>query len=183
MSRLNDISLVAQVVVFKNTKAFDRLVQKYQSPVRRFFLHLTCGDSELSDDLAQDTFIKAYTHIASFQNLSSFSTWLYRIAYNVFYDYIRSRKETAELNTREVDAFNSTEQENVGRKMDIYQSLNTLKEVERTCITLFYMEDVSIDKIAGITGLPAGTVKSHLSRGKDKLAAYLKQNGYDRSRQ
>ena len=60
MSQLNDISLVAQVVVFKNTRAFDQLVKKYQSPVRRFFLNLTCGDSELSDDLAQDTFIKAY---------------------------------------------------------------------------------------------------------------------------
>lgn len=97
MSQLNDISLVAQVVVFKNTRAFDQLVQKYQSPVRRFFLHLTCGDSELSDDLAQDTFIKAYTNLASFRNLSSFSTWLYRIAYNIFYDYIRSRKEMADL--------------------------------------------------------------------------------------
>ena len=89
---MGDISLVAQVVVFHNTRAFDQLVKKYQSPVRRFFLHQTCGDSELSDDLAQDTFIKAYTNIASFKNLSSFSTWLYRIAYNVFYDYIRSRK-------------------------------------------------------------------------------------------
>ena len=59
MSQLNDISLVAQVVVFRNTRAFDRLVGKYQSSVRRFFLHLTCGDSELSDDLAQDTFIKS----------------------------------------------------------------------------------------------------------------------------
>ena len=59
MSQLNDISLVAQVVVFRNTRAFDRLVGKYKSSVRRFFLHLTCGDSELSDDLAQDTFIKA----------------------------------------------------------------------------------------------------------------------------
>ena len=70
MSQLNDISLVAQVVVFRNTRAFDRLVGKYQSSVRRFFLHLTCGDSELSDDLAQDTFIKAYTNLASFKNLS-----------------------------------------------------------------------------------------------------------------
>ena len=179
MSQMGDISLVAQVVVFHNTRAFDQLVKKYQSPVRRFFLHQTCGDSELSDDLAQDTFIKAYTNIASFKNLSSFSTWLYRIAYNVFYDYIRSRKEMAGLDTTEIDAINSTEQENVGQKMDVYQSLKTLKDVERTCITLFYMEDLSIDKIAGITGIPAGTVKSHLSRGKDKLATYLKQNGYD----
>ena len=183
MSQLNDISLVAQVVVFKNTRAFDQLVKKYQSPVRRFFLNLTCGDSELNDDLAQDTFIKTYTNLSSFHNLSSFSTWLYRIAYNVFYDYIRSRKEMAGLDTTEIDAINSTEQENVGQKMDVYQSLKTLKDVERTCITLFYMEDLSIDKIAGITGIPAGTVKSHLSRGKDKLATYLKQNGYDRNRQ
>lgn len=182
MSQLNDISLVAQVVVLKNTKAFDQLVRKYQSPIRRFFLNLTCGDSELSDDLAQDTFIKAYTNIASFKNLSSFSTWLYRIAYNVFYDYIRNRKETMDLDAREVDANSSTEQVNVGTKMDVYQSLKTLKEMERTCITLFYMEDISIEKIAGITGCPAGTVKSHLSRAKEKLATYLKQNGYDGNR-
>ena len=51
MSQMGDISLVAQVVVFHNTRAFDQLVKKYQSPVRRFFLHQTCGDSELSDDL------------------------------------------------------------------------------------------------------------------------------------
>lgn len=182
MSQLNDISLVAQVVVLKNTKAFDQLVRKYQSPIRRFFLNLTCGDSELSDDLAQDTFIKAYTNMASFKNLSSFSTWLYRIAYNVFYDYIRNRKETMDLDAREVDANSSTEQVNVGAKMDVYQSLKTLKEMERICITLFYMEDISIEKIAGITGCPAGTVKSHLSRGKEKLATYLKQNGYDGNR-
>lgn len=179
MNRLNDIALVAQVVVLHNTKAFDQLVRKYQSPVRRFFLHQTCGDGPLSDDLAQDTFIKAYTSLSSFQGLSNFSTWLYRIAYNVFYDYIRSRKETDDLDTYQVDACHSIHQKDVGQEMDIYRALATLKEIERTCITLFYMEDQSIEKIAGITGCPAGTVKSHLSRGKQKLATYLKQNGYD----
>lgn len=179
MGQLNDISLVAQVVVFQNTRAFDTLVKKYQSPIRRFFLHLTCGDGELSDDLAQDTFIKAYTCLSSFKNLSSFSTWLYRIAYNVFYDYIRTRKETADLDAREVDANLHTTQQDIGKEMDIYCALMTLKEIERTCITLFYMEDLRIDKIASITGCPEGTVKSHLARAKDKMANYLKQNGYD----
>ena len=159
MNQLNDISLVAQVVVFRNTKAFDQLVQKYQSPIRRFFLNQTCGNGELSDDLAQDTFIKAYTNITSFKNLSNFSTWLYRIAYNVFYDYIRSQKQTADLDAREIDNNYCTEQINVGQKMDVYQALGQLKETERTCITLFYMEDVSIDKISTITGIPTGTVK------------------------
>lgn len=180
MSQLNDISLVAQVVVFQNSKAFDQLVKKYQSAVRRFFLHQTCGDSELSDDLAQDTFIKAYINIASFKNLSSFSTWLYRIAYNVFYDYIRNRKEADTLDAYQVDAQCSTQQKDVGQHMDIYHALSTLKEMERICITLFYMEDQSIEKIADIIKCPTGTVKSHLSRAKDKMAVYLKQNGYDR---
>ena len=179
MSQINDIALVTQVVVFNNKRAFDTLVKKYQSPVRRFFLHQTLGDEELSDDLAQETFIKAYTHIASFRNLSSFSTWLYRIAYNIFYDYIRTRKETSGLEDWEVDASYQTAQRDVGQKMDIYRGLAQLKEAERTCITLYYMEDLAIDKISTITGLPSGTVKSHLSRGKEKLANFLKNNGYD----
>ena len=179
MSQINDISLVAQVVVFKNTRAFNQLVQKYQSPIRRFFLNLTCGDSDLSDDLAQDTFIKAYTSIATFKNLSNFSTWLYRIAYNVFYDYIRSKKETSGLEDWGIDASYQVEQTKVGEQMDIYRGLSRLKEAERTCITLFFMEDLPIEKIAIVTGMPAGTVKSHLSRGKEKLSNFLKQNGYD----
>ena len=173
---MGDISLVAQVVVFHNTRAFDQLVKKYQSPVRRFFLHQTCGDSELSDDLAQDTFIKAYTTSLRSRICPASQPGSTVLPITFFYDYIRSRKETADLDTREIDAINSTEQENIGQKMDVYQSLKMLKEVERTCITLFYMEDISIDKIAGIVGVPSGTVKSHLSRGKEKLATYLKQN-------
>ena len=179
MSQLNDIALVAQVVVLGNKRAFDSLVKKYQSPVRRFFLHQTLGDEELSDDLAQETFIKAYTHLASFKNLSNFSTWLFRIAYNIFYDYIRNRKETSGLEDWEVDATYQTEQRRIGEEMDIYRGLSILKEAERTCITLRYMEDLSVDKIANITGMPSGTVKSHLSRGKEKLANFLKQNGYE----
>ncbi len=179
MKQFDDLSLIAQVVVFHNTRAFDQLVKKYQSPIRRFFLNLTCGDNELSDDLAQDTFIKAYTNLATFKNLSNFSTWLYRIAYNIFYDYLRSRKETADLDTREVDTNWITTQKDIGQEMDVYRGLAILKDIERTCITLFYMEDQSIEKIAGITGCPSGTIKSHLSRGKEKMATYLKQNGYD----
>ena len=98
MATLTDISLVAQVAVLGNKRAFDELVRRYQSPVRRFFLHQTLGDSQLSDDLAQDTFIKAYTSIGSFRGIASFQTWLMRIAYNVFYDYCRKmRNEKLEM--------------------------------------------------------------------------------------
>ncbi len=182
MSQLNDIALIAQVVMMKSDRAFEQLVNKYQSPVRRFFMYLTCGDAPLSDDLAQETFIKVYTGLSSFKNVSKFSTWLYRIAYNIYYDYLRTQKETVDLDAVATDNRYYTEQVNVGSRMDVYSALNKLKAAERTCITLFYIDDLSIDKIADITGLPTGTVKSHLSRGKEKMAQFLKENGYDGNR-
>jgi len=175
MVSLTDISLVAQVAVFGNKRAFDELVRRYQSPVRRFFLHQTLGDSQLSDDLAQDTFIKAYLNIASFRGIASFQTWLMRIAYNVFYDYRRK----AQIQTQP-EPLSLGEGMGVGLKMDLYAALSQLKADERTCITLQLIDGYDIAAIAKITGIKEGTVKSHLSRGKEKLANYLRQNGYDR---
>lgn len=170
-----DISLVAQVAVLGKRRAFDEIVRRYQSPVRRFFLHQTLGDEQLSDDLAQDTFIKAYTNIGKFRGLASFQTWLMRIAYNVFYDYTRSHKQLADMdNVPERQSL----QESPTLKMDLYHALALLKPDERTCITLQLIDGYDIAGIAKITQMKEGTVKSHLSRGKEKLANYLKQNGY-----
>ena len=186
MAVLGDIALVTQVAVFQNKKAFDQLVRKYQSPVRRFFLNQTMGDEMLSDDLAQETFIKAYVNITKFRGMSSFSTWLMRIAYNVFYDEMRKRKvESDELkeNTQVADAPLTSHLSPLTStlKMDIYAALALLKPDERTCITLQLIDGYPIDEISKITGIPGNTVKSHLKRGKDKLANYLRENGYDRS--
>ncbi len=182
-----DISLVAQVAVFGNRRAFDELVRRYQSPVRRFFLSQTLGDSQLSDDLAQDTFIKAYTNIRSFRGLASFQTWLMRIAYNVFYDHCRKmRNEKLEMSNVNVEikndsvAHSSFLTSHSSFQMDLYAALALLKPDERTCITLQLIDGYDIAGIAKITGLKEGTVKSHLSRGKEKLATYLRENGYDR---
>lgn len=174
MASLTDISLVAQVAVLGNRRAFDELVRRYQSPVRRFFLHQTLGDEQLSDDLAQDTFIKAYTNIGKFRGLASFQTWLMRIAYNVFYDYTRSKKQTDDIDGIQQPSLQTSTV--VG--MDVYEALRLLKSEERTCITLQLIDGYDIAGIARITGIKEGTVKSHLSRGKEKLANYLKQNGY-----
>ena len=176
MAAFSDISLVAQVAVFGNKRAFDELVRRYQSPVRKFFLNQTLGDSQLSDDLAQDTFIKAYTNIASFKGLASFQTWIMRIAYNVYYDYTRRHRITEDV---DVVPQRSSSGAQTALQMDIYAALALLKPDERSCITLQLIEGYDIAGIAKITGMKEGTVKSHLSRGKEKLATYLRQNGYD----
>jgi RNA polymerase sigma-70 factor (ECF subfamily) len=180
VAELNDIALVTQVAVFHNKRAFDQLVRKYQSPVRRFFLNQTLGDEQLSDDLAQETFIKAYLNITKFRGLSSFSTWLMRIAYNVFYDDVRARKQTEDVDTSISALRQSASAGDSNLKMDIYAALALLKPDERTCITLQLIDGYPIDQISKITGVPENTVKSHLRRGKEKMTIYLKQNGYDR---
>ena len=179
MAELSDIALVTQVAVLHNKKAFDQLVRKYQSPVRRFFLNQTLGDEQLSDDLAQETFIKAYVNITKFRGMSSFSTWLMRIAYNVFYDDVRSRKQTDDIDNSSAMRQSSNSGDS-NLKMDIHAALALLKPDERTCITLQLIDGYPIDQISKITGMNENTVKSHLKRGKDKMANYLKENGYDR---
>ena len=179
MADLSDISLVTQVAVLHNKKAFDQLVRKYQSPVRRFFLNQTLGDEQLSDDLAQETFIKAYVNITKFRGMSSFSTWLMRIAYNVFYDDVRSRKQTEDIDTSSA-VRQSSKSGDSNLKMDIHAALALLKPDERSCITLQLIDGYPVDQISKITGINENTVKSYLKRGKDKMANYLKENGYDR---
>lgn len=180
MSKLNDLALITQILVFRNTQAFDRIVEKYQSPIRRFLLNLTSGDEELSNDLAQDTFIKAYTNLSSFKGLSSFKTWLFRIAYNIYYDYIRSRKATGFIEEQKTVAKKESQLPETDLKLDLHKALQMLSAIERTCVILKLQEGLSIEQIVKITQIPQGTVKSHISRGKNKLANYLKQNGYER---
>lgn len=177
MDKFDDISLVTQVAVFHNRQSFDKLVRKYQSPVRRFLLNQTGGDSQLSDDLAQDTFMKAYTRIGQFQGKASFLTWLYRIAYNVYYDYMRSLHSTQDIDAVPASA-RAKGNSDCELKMDLQGALGVLSHNERVCITLQLIEGQPVDKIALITKMPVNTVKSHLARGKKKLVAYLKDNGY-----
>lgn len=176
MQPLTDFALITQVTMMGNRRAFDQLVVRYQSPVRRFFLHQTLGDEPLSDDLAQDTFIKAWRNIGSFRAMSSFQTWLMRIAYNVFYDYVRNRKTTSDIDNVAEPMTNGSS--NPSLQMDLYHALSQLKPDERTCITLQLVDGYKIDQIAKITNMKEGTVKSILFRGKEKLTKYLKQNGY-----
>ena len=99
-----------------------------------------------------------------------------RIAYNVFYDYVRNRKTTSDIDNVAEPMTNGNS--NPSLQMDLYHALSLLKPDERTCITLQLVDGYKIDQIAKITDMKEGTVKSILFRGKEKLTKYLKQNGY-----
>lgn len=152
---------------------FIDLVRVEQEPLRRFLLALCNGDAALADDIAQDALVRAYVASGSFLGLSKFSTWLFRIAYNCYIDHHRkTRLDEASVEAAlAVPADESTDA--AFRYQPLYQALERLPEKEKAAIALFYFEDRSIKEIASILDMPQGTVKYHLSLGRNHLKQYI----------
>lgn len=157
-----------------NREHFVRMVEQTQGPLRRFLCVLCGGNAFLADDLAQETLLKAYLHFGSFSGRSRFSTWLFRIGYRCFCDHCRSAAgpEPADLNDGRFARL-PAETDASGGYRELYRAIGDLSEAERTAVTLFYLEERSVREIAEITGMPSGTVRSHLSRARSRLRERL----------
>jgi len=173
LTKVEELKLISRCVLADDRRAFGTLVEAYQPRLRRFFMNLTLGDEYLSDDLAQETFIKAYIEIRSFRGLSRFGTWLFRIGYNVFYSHKRSEHLTSNIENAPETASSPIDSSEIS--MDVKTAMAQLSETERTVVTLFYIDDMPIKQIAIITGLNQSTLRSHLHRAKEKMAKTLKQ--------
>lgn len=185
MALLTDLTLITQVVALGSQRAFGQLVQAHQEPVRRFLCRLTGGDAMRADDLAQETFIRAWQGLSGFRQLSGFDTWLFSIAYRAFLDDERrvKRERGVSVAVDEIPSAALDQQPSpstaVNLRHDLDQAFATLSDIERTCVILQAVEGQSIKEIAVITGLNENTVKSHLLRGKKSLAQYLRKHGYN----
>lgn len=168
----NDFILVSQVQIFNSQKAFEKLVLKHQSSVRRLLINLTLGNHSLADDLAQETFIKVFLKINTFQATAQFSTWIYRIACNVFLDY-KKNKRVEYIHHLPDNSESYASYPKLGDRDEMDRLLAHLKDVEREVIILSYIEEMSQREIAKILDLPLGTVKTHIKRGREKVLAFL----------
>ena len=173
---VSDQRLIALVLINNDHRAYGELVLKYQSDVRGLFIKLTGGNKALADDLAQDVFIRAYKYLKTFKATASFSTWLYRISYNVFIDYTKTLKKTDNIDGYDCICDGVKD---VGSEIDMQNALKVLKENEKVVILLHYDKGYSHHEIAKILDIPLGTVKTHLLRAKEKLKKYY---NYERNR-
>ena len=159
---------------------FIEMIVLVQESLRRFLCGLCSGDGFRADDLAQEALLKAYLSFERFEGRSRFSTWLFRIAFNCWYDsQKRAGKESEWLSLEErppewppADAAES-EIDRSHEYQQLHQAIGNLPLQEQTVILLYYMEEKSIKEIEIITGMPSGTVRSHLSRGRRHLKEYL----------
>lgn len=179
ISKIDELRLIARCVTLDDHRAFARLVDEYSPGLRRFVYNLTLGDASLTDDISQETFIKAYISLRSFRGLSRFSTWLYTIACREYADYRRRNARTVSLDpaitTADLDTGYSTPHRASDIHHDLEVAMSCLSEHERMAVLLFYLEDRPIKDISRITGMPEGTIKSHLSRAKSKMAQTIKE--------
>ncbi|HLT35889.1 MAG TPA: sigma-70 family RNA polymerase sigma factor [Enhygromyxa sp.] len=176
VAELDDEALVERAANGGDNAAFAELVRRHQGKVRGLLLRLT-GNPTLADDLAQEVFLRAYRGLVGFEGRSRFSTWIYRISYNVFLNHRSRSKDLAALPQGFESSAAAPESElSPGRfdmRRDLAAAITELPERYRVVVTLYYLEDVSYPEIAEILDLPLGTIKTHLHRAKKLLRQHL----------
>ena len=182
-----DLRLVKRVQE-GDKKAFDPLVLKYQRKVMSIIARLVRQPAEI-EDIAQETFIKAYRAIPSFKGESAFYTWLYRIAINCTHSYVEKHLKrsllpdekisldegTLAINPSLIDS-HTPESNLVNQEIVqvIQQSLSELPDELRQALELRELEGLSYDAIAAQMQTPIGTVRSRIFRAREAIAARLK---------
>ncbi|WP_394746935.1 RNA polymerase sigma factor [Spongiimicrobium salis] len=158
--------------------AFRLMVEKYKD----VSLSLVCSivkDEQLAEDILQDVFIRVFEKVHTFKFKSSFSTWLYRIAVNMSYTALKSRKHSMDINTLEETSeirVNTKElMKEAYQKKFIHLALKALNADEALVLQLFYLSEKSMKEIVKITGFTLSKVKISLHRGRGNLDFQLRQ--------
>lgn len=157
--------------------AFAALVRSHQGAVRQQLRRLTHGDVALADDLAQECFLQAWTHLAEFRAQARLATWLYRIAYNRFLMHLRSHQATLPLpdegQSEATDQLAGHAGQALALRLDVEAALARLPEAQRVVLIHCYYLDLSHEEAAQVLSLPLGTVKSQVLRAKVRLRELL----------
>jgi len=166
-----DQYLVALAVASQDTTAFGELIRRHQSQVRNFLRRLAADSSE-ADDLAQEAFLHAWDKLQTFSGRGSFIGWLLKVAYTTFLQSKRKSKRYAEVldeagYVAQVESRSYTQESNETADLDKF--LAVLTEEERAIMVMSYACGLSHREIGEATGLPVGTVKSVIYRGKEKI--------------
>ncbi len=161
--------LVQSVCQTGDQRAFEQLIQLFQSPVRSFLRRLTDGDTARADDLAQEAFFKAYCHISSFRGDGRFLSWLFKIAYQQFANDLRRQKRDPPIEPDHDLSRHPRDNVSPDASLSVDEMLGPLKADERAAILLCYRFGLTHTEIADNMGIPLGTAKTLIRRGKEKM--------------
>lgn len=161
----------------RDQHAFSHLVALHQGRVRAVLRKLTQGQQALADELAQETFIKAWQALHTFRYDAQLSTWLHRIAYLEYLQYLQYLRRWADENTDAMSSpagIDGTVMVHAPElRLDLENALAQLQPLEKAAIVYCYHGGLSQAEAARVMDLPLGTVKSHVLRGRAKLQQLL----------
>ena len=171
-----DEDIIALMRAGRPDEALARLVPAYR---RRVFglAYGILGDRAAAEDVAQEVFVKVWQAFDSFDGRAQLSTWIYAITRNAAISALRKRPRAVSMSEEavatQVDALRADGDPEDAGDAQLWRLVETLPDKQRQAIVLFYQEDRSIEDIAGMLGMPVNTVKTHLHRGRARLAAAL----------
>jgi len=164
-------ALVALAASGGDRRAFAELVRRRERWLRSLLRRL-CGNPHEADDLAQETFLRAWRRIGKLRDPHAFGSWLRRLAVHLFIDTRRVHRDDAAedlTSLQELAATAAPPERAIAAQLDLERTLALLSPAERACIVLNLGEGLTHAEIEQATGMPLGTVKSHILRGTAKL--------------
>lgn len=168
-----------------DVRAFEALLEGHLPQVRRFARAFAASESD-ADDLAQDALVRVYRSLRLFRYQSAFSTWLYAVVRSAFLDACKGRAGRTraleeplrrEHDEREGGARPDEVLEGEQDRRRVWHALRQVPEEFRTALVLFDIEGCTYDEVAAVEGVPVGTVKSRLHRGRIHLRRALDAQG------
>jgi RNA polymerase sigma-70 factor, ECF subfamily len=176
--------LIVKFVLKGNTQLFSEIVNRYKEKVYSLTYRFT-EDMGEAQDLSQEVFITVYKKLYTFKESSRFSTWLYRINYNLCIDWQRKNKKRKKMNVEVNDNIESGNSFNLEdsfietqKRGAVRSSINSMDEKYRTVLILFHFEGFSYEDIGEVLGIPVKTVETRLYRARGILKKELSRYGY-----
>lgn len=151
--------------------AFEQLFRAYSAPLGRFAYRL-CGDEQLAFDAVQESWITLSRTLRSLNDPRGFRLWAYKTVRWRTMDQLRRRGRPAEPLENDLQ-HDEADQSELATSDQLSRHMAGLPKAEKVALTLFYLEEMTLAEIAAIENVPVGTVKSRLSRARDRLRARM----------
>lgn len=186
---LDDDQVLIKKILEGKRSSFEELMKKYNRKIYGFIYRMIRNE-DVAVELAQDFFIKIFNVLPKYNFEYKFSTWAYRICYNMVIDHVRKNQTPVDsLDSDAVtqkqlldsenyiveDGYTHLVREEINRS--IWQAVDKIPVKYRELILLRYLQELKYDEIADVTGLPVGTVKNRIFKAKDILKAEIEKDG------
>jgi RNA polymerase sigma-70 factor, ECF subfamily len=170
MNNISDLpdEKVVEIVRTKNKEAYVEIIKRYQAKLMRYATFII-NDSHMGADAVQESFIKAYVNLNSFNVKKKFSSWIYRIVHNETVNMINKHKKQLPINeTIDIDSGINLEDEFIKNELThhTHKCLNKMPVIYKEPLSLYYLEEKSYEEIGDILRIPIGTVGTRVNRAK-----------------